>query len=669
MRSAADTFAPIIDSEAYLLQALRVADGGDITDGVYFQAPLYPWVLGLTLRATGVPGIRGAEQLDQVPAEVVRAALDRGRLLNLLLGLVAVLLIARTAQVLFGNAAGLAAGLLAGAYVPFIFYEGLLLKAGLSLLFLPWAVLAGARALRLRAPRALVWVGLALGLGGLVRGNLHLVAWAGVVGVLAWGFPAREGRVRLRAVGALLLGMALAMAPVVVRNSFVAERLVLSTAAGGTAFYLCNRAENDTGIIQHTDLNRQVPAHEAEDWRALAEQRSGRALAASEVSSYWFAQALAEIVAAPGHWLGTELRKFVLLFSRYEAPDNSMLSFAEAEVTLLAASPSRYGTVLPLALGGMLLAWRQRRREGPVSGRALLAWGLAAYAASLLLFIVTSRFRLPVAPLLIVYAGYLLSRLGALAHSGPPTDRWAAGCVVLAGLVLGVGSEWDPLGPLDARELAGHRVVCLKNRAQVALARGDWDAAGADLQQAVAESAAVNLASATLHVELARLAHRQHAAALAARPSDTEAALPFLQTAQDELQRALAIDAEDGGAWRELGLLHYEGGRDEQALRSFRNSLLELPRDRSVHQYLVLSLLNLGRAAEAESPARLLTEQQPRHDDGWGLLTLALAAMDRPEDARETLVQYDALAAMREADGMQRRLADQAVFVQLRSGS
>jgi len=667
MTAAADTFAPIIDSEAYLLQALRVADGGDISEGVYFQAPLYPWLLGLTLRLTGVPGVTGVNRIEEVPPDIVRAALDRGRSLNLALSLVAILLIALLAWTLFGNAAGLAAGLLAAVYAPFVFYEGLLLKANLSLVFLPWAVLAGARAWRSGSPRALIWAGLALGLGGLVRGNLHVVAWLGLAGLLLFGFPARGGTVRWRAAGALLLGVALAVSPVVARNSIVAGRAVLSTAAGGTAFYLCNRAENDTGIIQHTDLNRQVPAHEAEDWRALAEARSGRELAPSEVSSFWFGQAVSEIRERPAHWLFTELRKLVLLFSRHEAPDNTMPSFAEEQVDLLRVSPARYSILLPLGLGGMLLAWRRRRREPPAAGRVLLALAMAGYAASLLLFIVTSRFRLPLAPLVIVYAGYLVSRLGVLARSGPSADRWATGGVVLAGMVLSVGSEWGPLGPLDERELASHTIVCLKNRAQVASTHGDWEAARADLERAVAEAAAVNQGSAALHVELARLAKLQRLEALQATPPDPGTARELMARAQMELQRALQLDAEDGGAWRELGLMHYEAGSDELAAQALQRSLTELPRDRSVHQYLVLSLLNLGRAADAESSALLLTSQQLDHDDGWGLLTLVLIGMERTDEARAALVRYDDLAQAREAEGRPRRLAEQPAFVTLRN--
>jgi hypothetical protein len=82
-----------------------------------------------------------------------------------------------------------------------------------------------------------------------------------------------------------------ALAPVVIRNSLVAGEPTLSTAAGGTAFYLCNHPDNDTGLIQHRSLNRQVPRHELEDWTAEAEARAGRPLTAGEVNRFWLEEA------------------------------------------------------------------------------------------------------------------------------------------------------------------------------------------------------------------------------------------------------------------------------------------------------------------------------------------------------------------------------------------
>ena len=56
MSAAPDSFAPIIDAEAYLLQSLRVSAGKDVAEGVYFQAPLYPLLAGAALALSGVHG-------------------------------------------------------------------------------------------------------------------------------------------------------------------------------------------------------------------------------------------------------------------------------------------------------------------------------------------------------------------------------------------------------------------------------------------------------------------------------------------------------------------------------------------------------------------------------------------------------------------------------------
>jgi tetratricopeptide (TPR) repeat protein len=650
MSADPDTFAPIIDSEAYLLQALRVTAGEPMVAGVTFQAPLYPYLLGWTLRSCGVPGVTGVDSAAELPPEILQRSLAIGRALNLALGLLAVLLIWRLALVLFGAGAALWAGLLAATYGPFLFYEGLLLKGALSLLFLPCAVLAAAAALRRDAAPRWSLCGLALGLGGLVRGNMYLLAWGGALALLVWGGRQRRLAHGAACAGALLLGALLAVAPLIVRNSLAAGRLVLTTAAGGTAFYLCNHPDNDTGLIQVRSWNRQVPRFEEEDWTAEAEQRSGRALTPGEVNQFWLAAALAGIRERPATWLLAEARKLGLLVSRYEAPDNTMPSFAEDTVPVLRWTPSRYATVLPLACGGLVLAWTRRRRER-VPGRGALALALAGYAASLLLFVVTSRFRLPLAPLVLVYAGVLLAGLRELAAATTPArERLVAGAAVAAGLGLSLASE-GPLGPLSPQERASHVAVCLKNRADVALERGDAAAARADLDQALAVSAGVGWDSPALHVDAAHLAHLVGDGAAAER----------------HLQRALQLDAGHAAAWREVGLWAYERGDDAAAVEALERSLASQPRDRTALQYLVLALLTLGQPDRAEPHALLLAEQQPEADDGWGLLALVRLRAGRTEPAREALARYDALAAQRRAAGKPPRFPDQPELQTLRT--
>ncbi|MDG2149398.1 MAG: FG-GAP-like repeat-containing protein [Planctomycetota bacterium] len=672
-QSAADTYAPVVDSEAYLLQALRVAQGRDISDDIYFQAPLYPWVLGLTCRLLGTGTdlpVRDVERVEELPPEVVSEVRSVGACLNLILGLLVVAMVWRLGERLFSEGAGVVAGLLAALYAPSMFYEGHLLKVTLSLIFIPWAVLAAARAARRGTSRAWVWCGLALGLGSLVRGNLQVLIPVAVAGLLIAGLRAKRLGPAFAQAALLVLGVAMVLAPVAVRNSVVEGRPVLSTAAAGTAFWLCNNSGNSTGLVEFTPLNRQVPLHEHEDWTALTESSIGRSVTPAEVSSFWMRRAWNDISSDPGRWLFVELRKLGLLFSRYEAPDNTSFQMAEEESLVLSVTPSRYSTVLPLALGGMLLAWlwRHRREEGCRArqlGQRALALALIGYVASLLMFNMSSRFRMPVVVPAMVYAGYLLASLRALASRDVRGAlRAALAAVVLLGLVLGHVSE-GALGPLDDVEKSAHRVTRLMNRAQVALRRGDEAAARLDLQRALEMGRSVGKVAPDVLVLMGAL-DRNEAFRAEAAGNQEEATLARALSAK---AMRLALDAQPahGGAHRMAGMLDYDEGRWSAAAESFRSAIAQTPLDREARLMLVLSLLNMDSdqeaLQEALSESISLIAHRPGHDDGHGLAAMAAWQLGREDAARVHLERYEALV---EEGAGSARLPPQPLFAAMR---
>jgi len=669
-QAAPDDVAPLIDSEAYLLQAVSVAEGGDIAEGVYFQAPLYPWILGLTLRMTGVVDERVgpvAERAAELPPDVLAGALRVGRALNVCFGLLLVVLVWRLGQQLFGEGAGLAAGLLAACYGPFLYQEAHLFKDSLSLLFIPWAVLAAAAAQRQGTRGGWFWCGLALGLGGLVRGNLHLLSLLAAAALVGHGWARRSLPSGLGRAACLLLGAGLALAPVVLRNSLVAGRPVLSTAAGGTAFWLCNHAGNDTGLVEHTDLNRQVPSHELDDWMARTAALVGHPVTPEDVSRYWRDAALADIAADPVRWLRLELRKLFLLCSRYEAPDHASASLAEPLSPLLWANPVRYGLVFPLGFAGLLLLWERRRQHDARPGRAALLLALGGYAGSLLLFNVSSRFRMPLTVPWLVLAGYLLSELRTLA--APETRgavRWKVAAALLLGLVLSHVSE-GPLGPLDAVELAAHRATRLQNAAQAALDRGDAATARADLQAGLDAARAVSRSAPGLLVRLAEL-DRAEALALEAG-GDAAAAAALRAAAVTGVQAAFEADPGHAGAQRLAGLLLYDEAAFADAVPRLKSTLEASPADREARQYLALCLLYTGRAREALDQAEVLIAQRREDDDGHGLAAAAAAALGARELAQEHLAEYDRLVADSRAVGRLPRLPELGVFASLRAPS
>src|SRR6185436_16444420 len=106
------------------------------------------------------------------------------------------------------------------------------------------------------------------------------------------------------------------------------------------------------------------------------------------------------ITAHPGQWLTLMGRKFVLLWNATEMLDTeSQESYAEWSWPLRFGSWfGHFGVLVPLALLGAILSWRERQRI------AILYVMTGLYALSVLTFYVFARYRFPLVPLLMLFA-------------------------------------------------------------------------------------------------------------------------------------------------------------------------------------------------------------------------------------------------------------------------
>ena len=132
-----------------------IAAGSWLGGGLFYQDPAYAYFLGV------VYAIFGPHRLVAVAIQLALGAL------------VAPMVFAASDRPL-GRGPAIAAGILAAAYVPAIYYEGLILKTWMELFFTAAAFLALSRAIASGAWRLWAATGAALGLGCLVRGNLLL---------------------------------------------------------------------------------------------------------------------------------------------------------------------------------------------------------------------------------------------------------------------------------------------------------------------------------------------------------------------------------------------------------------------------------------------------------------------------------------------------------------
>jgi Tfp pilus assembly protein PilF/4-amino-4-deoxy-L-arabinose transferase-like glycosyltransferase len=422
---------PVLDEESYVLWAKDIVEGGPRSKEVFYQDPLYPYFLALVFKAVGTPEIGMPHRAWGVI-----------RWLQVLMAAGAVAMIFLSARMAAGDRAGLlAAGLVAGCRLTY-YYPLLLLKAAMVFGLASAGCLLGvACAARPEARWRWVGLGLMLGLLALLRGNVLVIApvlflWPAVVE------PGAARRTRITRMALTVLGFAMAILPVTVRNYAVAGEFVLTTSQGGTNFYGGNHPGAD-GRGVSVDFVRANPRYEAEDFKAEAERRAGRTLDPAEVSRFWFREGLRWIADEPGTAARLLLTKALLMITNQEIADNYSFYLVRDELV-----PALHVPILGLGLlwgpalaAAGLLAWRRPRLQYP-------ALFLVLYSLSIIAFFVITRYKMAVVPALAVLAAVGLGEMWGLVQARR-LKALAAGLALAAPLM--VASFW-PLEDDDVSE-------------------------------------------------------------------------------------------------------------------------------------------------------------------------------------------------------------------------
>ena len=407
-----------LDPGFYFGWAQRIAAGDWLGSEPFVQSPLYAYFLALIIAILGA---------DTIPILVVQSLIGAGT----------VALTYAAGRRFFDHRRGLIAALLIALYGPFIFYEGMVMKVFLSpfltlvlVLLIDRARQAARAPAARRAALAFAWSGAAFGLLALTRDNFVLMA--PLLLVLAAGEGGGWNGRGLRSAGGFALGAALCIAPVTLRNAIVAHEFVLLTTGGGEVFYIGNNAEAN-GLYVPPPFVRPDPRYEHADFVQRAAEIAGRPLTAMQSSWFWFNEGLRYIAGRPLDWLGLLSRKMIHFWNVYELPDNldytlmqwfsPLLGYLNFVVpphgvpTLSVPGPggwvqvrlhllSTFGTVAPLGLAGLYLTRRRWRHLLP------LYVVLFGYVGTVMLFFNFGRFRVPVVPLLALFAADTVLALG-----------------------------------------------------------------------------------------------------------------------------------------------------------------------------------------------------------------------------------------------------------------
>ncbi len=409
------------DAAAYHDWALRIARGDWRGEGVFYQAPLYPYVLALVYRLVG----DGASMI---------------RLVHLVISTGSCVMLAAAGLALFGEA-GAIAGVLLALYPPAIFLDALLDKTVLVTFFTTMLLWLLARRGSLARD---AFVGVTLGLLALTRENALLLA----VPIAAWlAFGAdRQAPVRARRLTAFVAGCAIVLLPVALRNAIVGHEFALTTSQFGPNLYIGNH-EGARGLYDALVAGHGSAADEQEDATQLAEAAVGRRLTPAEVSTYWTRQTLRFVRAHPVEWAGQLARKAGLTLNALEISDTeSQDVYAEWSSLLRVLAPFTFGVVLCLAAIGACLTAPDWRRLWFLHALAI------TYAFSVVVFYVFGRYRFPLVPMLLLFAA------GGIAWWRRPAARRLRAWAIAAGAAAAIVA-WLPLQNATLERVIGYVTV------------------------------------------------------------------------------------------------------------------------------------------------------------------------------------------------------------------
>lgn len=371
----------ILDPLYYDQTALNILKGNLLAgDQVFDLSPLYPYFLACIYAIFG-------------------HNLAIARLIQHIIGAANCVLLYIIAKRIFNNTIGAIAYIISTLYGIFIFYEGILETETLVLFINSLIVLSllDSKVTEGESRKA-VWLisGILIGLSAIIRPNILIL----FPFLLIWLY-CKVNRQFFSRLILIIIGSAIIVLPVTLRNYITANDIVLISSSGGLNFYIGNNA-GSTGILTEPDFIMPNPLFEHKDARAMAEELAGRRLTASQASKFWFKKGLEFIIHNPVRYIWLLIKKAYFIINYYEVPDNINYYFFKRFSSLLRLPLFSSRIVIPLGLVGICLSLLKKEDSG------LLYIFFLGYGFSLLLFFISSRYRLPMIPFLIIFSAYCL---------------------------------------------------------------------------------------------------------------------------------------------------------------------------------------------------------------------------------------------------------------------
>ncbi|MFH0909521.1 MAG: hypothetical protein V1929_12245 [bacterium] len=381
----------VLDGKEILYLAQSMARG-DISGEPFFRAPLYPATLAILLKA-GLPA-----------SSLLMAA----RCFNGCCHLLSTMLIFWMARRVWRKpSAALLSGLVFGLNPVVVYFAADPFDISMGITWLLSGLYFAVAHLQSvpgepRRRRDIFLAGLFWSLGALTRPQLTLVAeaWPLIVFVHA-------GRDRWRPTMAALAAFGIVFGAFGVVNWKVSGTLAFMPTCAAYTLYIGNEERaNGRYYTQVMDFPNAPPYANTVmlESEARYAQETGQALPVDRdaMNRHWRAKFFQHVFDQPVAWIRLMAWKTYYALNGYEQYNNKTYSLQRGFSPWLRLNPINWSVVLLLGAGGVIIGFRQ-------AAVRWMAFLVMLYAAGLILFSVSDRYRLPLVPLLAVLAGGWLS--------------------------------------------------------------------------------------------------------------------------------------------------------------------------------------------------------------------------------------------------------------------
>jgi 4-amino-4-deoxy-L-arabinose transferase-like glycosyltransferase len=369
---------PRLDSAIYVDWAREINRDGWLGKEVFYQAPLYPYLLSILFRLFGDEGFLSVY------------------VMQLLMGAGIPALVFLTARRVYNERAALVSAVLCLSYAPFTFYETKILTTVTEMFLAALFMYLLVRAEQERKRRWWIAGGAAHGLAIICRPNYLPVVPLMLAAILLR--RRKNLRDELTPMLAVSLAPALIIGVVAVRNYVVGKDFVPISSSAGVTFAQGNNAMARGGLVVLPGFSGSA-ARQREEEMQIAGRETGKPLKPSEASAFWFRRTFDFIKDHPMEYLKLLCNKTLLICNNRELGNNYLLSIDTALSPCLRLACMPFGLIMALAVPGVFITFREKP-----SSSIIIATFLGS-VLMLLLFYVATRYRMTMAPAAVILAG------------------------------------------------------------------------------------------------------------------------------------------------------------------------------------------------------------------------------------------------------------------------